>query len=108
MSTIAEIQSTTQIAEGTEVVTWGRDGQKCANFRSGGARLSFPIWIGKTYRAVRRQSDGALTWRLIATHGPSLSGASVASGVVAHVVDFAKHANLPIKHVRHGDLVASL
>jgi len=93
------------ITEGTEVLTWGRDGQRCANFRRGGTRFSMPIWIGKTYRAVRRQRDGVLTWRLVGTHGPSLSGRSAAAGVVQHVAELANATGLPVLHVSHGEKV---
>ena len=65
------------IQEGTEIVTVGRYGQKCANFNSGGCRFSIPIWTGKTYIA-KRNYKGELKWflkgcfgRSVASHRPS-------------------------------------
>ena len=60
------------INEGDVVVTVARDGA-----RMGGRRGVFmrPIWTAAAYRAQRRQSDGALTWR----RDDNLLGAALAA-----------------------------
>lgn len=66
------------IVEGTEIVTIGRFGQKCANFKSGGIKFSIPIWSAKTYVAKKTKKEGKLKWflkecfgRTIADYEPS-------------------------------------
>ena len=66
-----------EIIEGMEIITVGRFGQKCANFKSGGTRFSIPIWSAKTYVA-KKNRKGVLKWffkecfgRTVASHTPS-------------------------------------
>lgn len=49
------------INEGQKVITVGRFGSKCANFKSGGVRFSVPVWIGKEYIA-KRNRFGEMKW----------------------------------------------
>jgi hypothetical protein len=58
----------TNVMEGVEVVTVGRAGSKCANFKSGGAHFSMPLWQVKTYIA-KKNYKGELKWFLNAYHG---------------------------------------
>ncbi len=95
-----------QFTEGSEVLSWGRHGSRCANFRSGGCRFSVPIWIGKKYKAIPRKSDGVLTWRLVLTFGPSVSGSRIPRTVTRYVLERAKETGETIHHVQHGQRVA--
>jgi hypothetical protein len=89
----------------TEVLSWGRYGSKCANFRSGGCRFSIPIWVGKRYKAEERKKDGKLTYRLVGTVGYSVSGDTIPKAVMRQVIAESKATGIPIMPVRHGQLV---
>lgn len=94
------------VTEGTEVVTWGRDGARCAGFVRGGCRMSAPIWCAKVYRAQRRQRDGALTWRLVLKTGPKISGRTCPSAVVRYAKDLAEKTGHEVRaSVTHGQPV---
>lgn len=90
------------IKPGDRVVSWGRYGIKCANFRRGGVKFSIPVWSAKIYEATARQRDGQLYWRLVENFGPTLSGQTCAPGVIGHATEYAKESGLPIRHVLHG------
>lgn len=94
--------ATTATAEGTEVVTWGRDGSRCAGFVRGGVRFSIPIWTVKLYRAQRRQRDGALTWRLALKTGPKISGRACPHAVVRFAQEYAADTGRELRVVIHG------
>ena len=88
------------IMEGTEVVTVGRYKQKCANIKSGGTKLSIPIWSIKTYIA-KKNYKGQLKWflksykgRTVASYEPSkkIIDEALQEGLpyVPHVTQYAK------------------
>jgi len=90
-----------------QVVTVARDGQRCANVRRGGVRLSFPVWIIAVYEARPRKRDGVVTWRRVESYGPSVACArGPSSALVERAVAFALDTGLPFAAcVRHGDVV---
>jgi hypothetical protein len=87
---------------GMRVVTWGRNGSQCANFKRGGHSFSVPTWIAKEYVAVARKSDGVVTWRLAGTIGSSMSGNSCPTRIVREATEYAARTGMPVVHVQHG------
>jgi hypothetical protein len=90
---------------GEEVLSWGRDGSKCANFKSGKCKFSVPIWTGKKYKVCSRKKDGKLYWKLVLKFGPSISGNKTSPTVIKYVLDRAKETGEKIVHVNHGSPV---
>lgn len=86
--------------EGDLVFTWGRDGDRTA--RCG--NLTFPIWIGKIYKAQSRKKDGVLTWRLYDTFGRSTANRKISKKHCQELIDEGKEWGLPMVHVVHGQI----
>ncbi len=78
------------ITEGTEIVTIGRFGQKCANFKSGGKHFSMPVWSAKTYVATHTQR-GDFKWFLVSCHGRTIASRYPSKKFIEEVK--SKHSN---------------
>ena len=72
--------------EGTEIITVGRFGSKCANFKNGGCNFSMPIWSAKKYIA-KRNDKGKLKWFFVSCFGRTVSGRVPSDKFVQSVKD---------------------
>lgn len=75
------------------------EGSRCASVRSAPSRGGYPYYEMGVYEAVRRASDGLLTWRLWGSIGYARSTER------AVLKDFAASgSDLPLLQIRHGDI----
>jgi hypothetical protein len=109
MSATETKPATQAIAEGAKCVTWGRYGSKCANFRSGGFRMSKPIYSARVMVAVRRKRDGALQWRLHCHVGRQVTSTGhtydCPNSVITEAREYAEAHGLPMIGVSHGQVI---
>lgn len=86
MTTTTRITEHIEFAEGARTCTIARDGARLAYCRDG---FAVPIWTGGIYQAVRRKSDGVLTWRRVGSYGGTRSGIEPSRAYVAELIEGA-------------------
>lgn len=87
------------LLEGTEVITVGRSGSSCANFKSGGKSFSMPIWTMKKYIA-KKNYKGQLKWFLKSHIGRTIASKSPSDKLIKEAEEYSKNNNLIfVEHV---------
>lgn len=81
-------------AEGARVCCWAATGKSAGRYAQ--------LYTGKIYEAVRRKSDGVLTWRAVGEFGGTRSGKRSPS--LKFVEELHAAAEHPWRMVRHGDV----
>ena len=85
------------IQEGTEIITVGRFGCKCANFKSGNVSFSLPIWSAKKYIA-KKNKKGKLKWFLTECFGRTIASHEPSSKFIKEVKNQAKNMDLKFEY----------
>lgn len=95
--------STTQINEGTQIITVARDGSRTA--KSG--RFSIPIYTTAIYTAMCGRRDGVMTWRRTGSVGHhSTSGRVISGAMLTRAREYAATTGREfLAGVRHGHRV---
>ena len=85
--------------EGNKIITVGRFGQKCANFKSGGFKLSVPVWSAKIYKA-KKNYKGELKWFFVKHIGRTAAGKFVSDKLINETMKNSKYPfMLCVKHL---------
>lgn len=88
-----------------QIVTIRRLGARTASFRVGGQTFSRPLWTAAVYEA-RPRKDGIVTWRLLRSFGPDVSGSEPSFRFQREVQAAATFMGLDYREgVRHGQRV---
>ena len=78
------------------VVTVGRAGSKCANFKSGKVSFSLPIWQTKVYESFVNQ-HGVEKWRLVDRVGTTRASSYPSRKLIREAMDYAAYEGLEFR-----------